>query len=101
ALRPTDALKLAFLKGLLNVILEERVTDVNAPLVAKARGLRVVETSTPESEDFASLLGATLATDRGEWSVAGALFKGREPRLVRIDGYPLRSEEHTSELQSR
>ena len=89
ALRPTDALKLAFLKGLLNVILEERVTDVNAPLVAKARGLRVVETSTPDSEDFASLLSATLATDRGEWSVAGALFKGREPRLVRIDGYPL------------
>ena len=31
----------------------------------------------------------TLVTDRGEWSVAGAVFKGREPRLVRIDGYPL------------
>src|SRR6266446_3470515 len=43
--QPTDALKLAFLRGLLNVILEERVTDVNAPLVARARGLRVVETS--------------------------------------------------------
>ena len=68
--------------------------DTNAPLVAKARGLRVVETSTPESEDFASLLGATLATDRGEWSVAGALFKGREPRLVRIDGYPLEAIPH-------
>ncbi len=87
--KPTDALKLSFLRGLLNVILEERVTDVNAPLVAKARGLRVTETSTPDSEDFTSLLGAALATDRGEWSVAGALFKGREPRLVRIDGYPL------------
>ncbi len=87
--RPTDALKLAFLKGLLNVILEERVTAVNAPLVARARGLRVTETSTSESEEFASLLGATLATDRGEWSVAGALFKGREPRLVRIDSFPL------------
>ncbi len=94
ALRPTDALKLAFLKGLLNVILEERVTDVNAPLVAKARGLRVMETSAAESEEFASLLSATLATDRGEWSVAGALFKGREPRLVRIDGYPLEAIPH-------
>jgi D-3-phosphoglycerate dehydrogenase len=87
--QPTDALKLAFLRGLLNVILEERVTDVNAPLVARARGLRVVETSTPDSGGFASLLGATLATDRGEWSVAGALFNHREPRIVRIDGYPL------------
>jgi D-3-phosphoglycerate dehydrogenase len=87
--RPTEALRSAFLKGLLNVILEERVTDVNAPMVARGRGLRVSETSTPESEDFTSLLGATLVTDRGEWSVAGALFKGREPRIVRIDGYPL------------
>ncbi len=87
--QPTDALKLAFLRGLLNVILEERVTDVNAPLVARARGLRVVETSTPDSGGFANLLGATLATDRGEWSVAGALFNHREPRIVRIDGYPL------------
>jgi len=87
--QPTDALTLAFLRGLLNVILEERVTDVNAALVARARGLRVVETSTPDSGGFASLLGATLATDRGEWSVAGALFNHREPRIVRIDGYPL------------
>src|SRR5207244_2118676 len=87
--QPTDALTVAFLLGLLNVILEERVTDVNAPLVARARGLRVVETSTPDSGGFASLLGATLATDRGEWSVAGALFNHREPRIVRIDGYPL------------
>jgi D-3-phosphoglycerate dehydrogenase len=86
---PTEALRSAFLKGLLNVILEERVTDVNAPMVARGRGLRVSETSTPESEDFASLVGATLVTDRGEWSTAGALFKGREPRIVRIDGYPL------------
>jgi D-3-phosphoglycerate dehydrogenase len=89
AQKPTEALTLSFLRGLLNVILEERVTDVNATAVARARGLRISETSTPESEDFASLLGAALVTDRGEWSVAGALFKGREPRLVRIDGYPL------------
>ncbi|MBI3629273.1 MAG: ACT domain-containing protein, partial [Candidatus Rokubacteria bacterium] len=87
--RPTESLKLAFLKGLLNVILEERVTDVNAALIAKARGLRVVETSAPEAQDFSSLLGAALATDRGEWSVAGTVFHRREPRIVRVDGYPL------------
>jgi D-3-phosphoglycerate dehydrogenase len=87
--RPTEPLKLAFLTGLLNVILEERVTDVNAPLIAKARGLRVVETSAVEAQDFSSLLGAALATDRGEWSVAGTVFHRREPRIVRVDGYPL------------
>jgi D-3-phosphoglycerate dehydrogenase len=89
AARPTDALRVAFLKGLLNAILEERVTDVNAPLIARARGLRVAETSTSESPDFTSVLGAALVTDRGESSVAGAVFHRREPRLVRIDEFPV------------
>jgi D-3-phosphoglycerate dehydrogenase len=86
--RPTDALRVAFLKGLLNVILEERVTDVNAPLVARARGLRLTETSTSEAEDFATLLSAALITERGSFAVAGAVFHRREPRFVRIDDYP-------------
>jgi D-3-phosphoglycerate dehydrogenase / 2-oxoglutarate reductase len=87
--RPTDALRVAFLKGLLNVILEERVTDVNAPLIARARGLRVTETSTTEAEDFATLLSAQLVTERASFGVAGAVFHKREPRFVRIDDFPI------------
>ncbi len=85
----TDILTVTFLKGLLTAILEENVTDVNAPHLAKARGIRVVETSTAESEDYASLIAAELVTDKGTWRVAGTLFHKREPRIVRIDGYPL------------
>ena len=89
AARPTAALTLAFLRGLLGAILSEHVTDVNAMRIAKARGLRVAETSTTDSADYASLLTAELATDRGVSSVAGALFHRREPRFVSIDGYAL------------
>ena len=85
----TSVLTLAFLKGLLNVILEERVSDVNAPFLAKSRGIKVAETSTAESEDYASLVGAELLTSKGSWQVAGAIFHKREPRIVRIDGFPL------------
>jgi D-3-phosphoglycerate dehydrogenase / 2-oxoglutarate reductase len=80
-------LTVTFLRGLLAVILEETVTDVNAPFLARQRGLRVVETRTSVSEDYASLLSATLATDAGTWQVAGALFHKKEPRIVQVDGY--------------
>ncbi len=85
----TDILTVTFLKGLLTAILEENVTDVNASYLAKARGIRVTETSTAESEVYASLITAGLVTDKGSWQVAGTLFHKREPRIVRIDGYSL------------
>jgi D-3-phosphoglycerate dehydrogenase / 2-oxoglutarate reductase len=87
--RPTSGLTLALVRGLLGGILEEHVTDVNAMLIAKGRGLRVTETTTSDSADYASLLTAELRTDRATSSVAGALFNRREPRFVRIDGYSL------------
>ena len=87
--RPTTSLSLAFVRGLLDTILSEHVTDVNAMLIAKARGLRVTETSTTESSDYASLVSAELRTDRGVVSVDGTMFFKREPRFVRVDGYSL------------
>ena len=87
--RPTTSLTLAFVRGLLDTILSEHVTDVNAMLIAKARGLRVTETSTTESSDYASLVSAGLRTDRGVVSVDGTVFFKREPRFVRVDGYSL------------
>jgi D-3-phosphoglycerate dehydrogenase len=88
AQRPTAALTLAFLRGVLGTILAEHVTDVNAMLIARGRGLRVTETSTTESAGYSSLLTAELRTDRGVSSVAGTLFH-REPRFVAIDGFSL------------
>ena len=92
--RPTATLSLGFLRGLLGTILSEHVTDVNAMLIAKARGLRVTETSTTESSDYASLVTAELRTDRGAASVAGAVFFKREARFVQIDGFSLEAVPH-------
>jgi D-3-phosphoglycerate dehydrogenase len=80
-------LTVTFLRSLLAVILEENVTDVNAPYLARQRGLRVVESKTPVSDHFASLLSAELRTDAGSWQVAGTLFHRTEPRIVQVDGY--------------
>jgi D-3-phosphoglycerate dehydrogenase len=70
-------------------VLEANVTDVNAPYLARQRGLQVVEAHTPVSDDFASLVTAELRTDRGAWQVAGTLFHRKEPRIVRVDGFHL------------
>jgi len=62
---------------------------VNAMLIARARGLRVTETSTTDAPDYASLLAGELRTDRGASSVAGTVFFRRDARFVRIDDFSL------------
>ena len=83
----TEPLTVTFLRGLLAAILEETVTDVNAPYLARQRGLRVVESKTPVWDAYASLVGAELRTDAGTFQVAGTLFHRREPRIVQVDGF--------------
>jgi D-3-phosphoglycerate dehydrogenase / 2-oxoglutarate reductase len=63
------------------------VTEVNAPYLARQRGLRVVESKTPVWDAYTSLVGAELRTDAGTWQVAGTLFHRREPRIVQVDGF--------------
>jgi len=82
----TDPLTVTFLRGLLAAILEEMVTEVNAPYLTRQRGLHVVESKTPVSEVWASLVTAELTTDAGRRQVAGTLFHRREPRIVQVDG---------------
>jgi D-3-phosphoglycerate dehydrogenase / 2-oxoglutarate reductase len=76
------------LRGLLETSTTERVNLVNAAALAKARGITVVERKTPEAGAYASLL--TLSGESGgtTTTVAGTVAAG-EPRLTRLDGYPL------------
>ena len=47
-------------------ILQDAVNYVNAPLIAKERGIRVVESKTGHSDDFTSLLSIRVKTTEGE-----------------------------------
>jgi len=77
----------AFLKGLLEPILDEPVNLVNAALVGQARGLRVVESRSRDTEDYVSLITTRVTSARGERVIAGSLFGRSEPRIVRMDQY--------------
>jgi D-3-phosphoglycerate dehydrogenase len=79
----------AFLKGLFTPILQDAVNFVNAPLIAKERGIRVVESKTERSDDFTSLLQIRVKTSTGENVLAGTVFGKKEPRLVRFNTFRL------------
>ncbi|MBI4596168.1 MAG: phosphoglycerate dehydrogenase [Candidatus Tectomicrobia bacterium] len=78
-----------FLKGLLETILIESVNYVNAPVLARERGIKVTETKGGSLEGYANLVASELKTDKGKSIIAGTLFNGDNPRLVHIDGFQL------------
>ncbi|MDD5383135.1 MAG: phosphoglycerate dehydrogenase, partial [Candidatus Margulisbacteria bacterium] len=75
------------LKGLLTPIMDVAVNFVNAPIIAKERGIEIVESKSKEAKDFASLISVKIATPEGEREVGGTVFVGMRDRLVSIDGY--------------
>lgn len=82
-------ISVAFLKGLFTPILQDAVNFVNAPLIAKERGIRVVESKTKQAADFTNLLKVTVKTNKGENMLAGTVFGKKEPRLVRLNSFRL------------
>jgi D-3-phosphoglycerate dehydrogenase len=80
-------LTIAVLKGALDRVLQSPVNFVNAEMFAKKRGIRISETKTETVEDFTSLITVRIKSDKGDWSVAGTLFFGDQPRIVKIGNY--------------
>jgi len=79
----------AVLKGLLTPILKDDVNFVNAPHIAAERGIKVVESKSRTSEDFASLVKITVRTLEGENIVSGTIFGKDLPRILRINNFYL------------
>lgn len=82
----TTPLTVAYLKGLLTPMLDIKVNFVNAPSLAKERGIKVLETKTVEVEDYTSLISARVTTDKGDLLLSGALFGHKNPRFVSLAG---------------
>ncbi len=64
----------------------DTVNMVNAPFLARERGLDVREIRHDREGDYQTLLRVSVATLAGEKSVAGTLFGNLAPRLVEIFG---------------
>ncbi|AMG73696.1 phosphoglycerate dehydrogenase [Sphingopyxis granuli] len=64
----------------------DSVNMVNAPHLARERGLDVREVRHDREGDYQTLVRVTVATEAGDRSVAGTLFGNNEPRLVEMFG---------------
>ncbi|WP_430388486.1 phosphoglycerate dehydrogenase [Blastomonas fulva] len=70
----------------------DSVNMVNAPFLAKDRGLDVREVRHDREGDYHTLVRVSVATEDGERSVAGTLFGNATPRLVEIYGIKIEAD---------
>lgn len=85
----TQALTAAALKGVLDPILGEPVNYVNAPIMAKERGIEIKEIKGKEAGDYQSLVRVVLISKDDRTSISGTLLSRRDPRIVQIDDISL------------
>ena len=79
-------LEVAVLKGALSSMLEG-VNYVNAPVLAKKRGIDIITTRSNKKCNFTGLLTVKLTTDKETNIVAGAIVAKDIPRIVKINDY--------------
>jgi D-3-phosphoglycerate dehydrogenase len=84
----TRALSAALIAGLLRPMLSE-VNMVNAPIVARERGISVDEVRQTQRGAYGTYIRLTIRTDRQERSVAGTVFSDGRPRIIQIKGIGL------------
>jgi D-3-phosphoglycerate dehydrogenase len=85
----TSPITVAFLKGLFTPILKDAVNYVNAPVIAKDRGIRVVESRTEKAGDFTNTLTIKVVSSESRHELVGTVFGRNEPRLVRLNSFRL------------
>jgi len=85
----TVPLRHSICKGILYPVMKDEVNYVNAPAIAKDRGIKLTETKIESAEDFTTLIRITVGSGQTPNTVAGTIFGKYEPRLVRINEFRL------------
>jgi D-3-phosphoglycerate dehydrogenase len=85
----TRLITAAFTAGLLEFRLTQDVNVVNAALLARERGIEIVEQSSSSKGDFSTLIRAEVFTDKKTYTAAGTLFGNQYLRLVNLGPFHL------------
>ncbi len=88
-------LEIAVQKGVFSTTVEG-ANYVNAPVIAKKRGINVITSKSQKDCTFIGSISVTLKTDTEENTVTGALIAQNMPRIVRINDYnmSIEAEDH-------
>jgi len=84
-----EPVTLAAIKGLLTPMVQENVNYVNAPLIAKDRGIEVKVSKSSDTREYTSLITIKVKAGSKEVSVAGTLNSKKEPRIIQVDDFPM------------
>ncbi len=79
-------LEIAVMKGIFSSLMEG-VNYVNAPIIAKNRGINIITAKSQKDCTFIGSISIKLITDKEENSVTGALIAENMPRIVTINQY--------------
>jgi D-3-phosphoglycerate dehydrogenase len=89
ASKNTRLITASFAAGWMESALEEQVNLVNAEVLAKERGITIVEEKTTDPGDFGTLIQTEVTTEKKKYIAAGTLFGKEFVRLIRLGPYRL------------
>ena len=81
-----DPITISVLKGLLTRNIEG-INMVNAPFIAKERGIEVKESKSTEVHEYTSTITVTAKTSEGKRSVTGSVFGKGDSRIVQFNEF--------------
>jgi D-3-phosphoglycerate dehydrogenase len=90
--REAKTLTTAVVRGLVGSLYEsaeDPVNYVNAPAMARDRGIRVIQSKTPHAGAYRNALGVKVETSAGPVRVAGAVFDADTIRVTQINDFKL------------
>jgi D-3-phosphoglycerate dehydrogenase len=79
----------AALRGILAPVVQDDINFVNAPVIAKERGIKVTETSSSDSDEYLNLITLRAISAEMTNNVSGTIFGKKEPRVVKINTFRL------------
>ncbi|MGM0451699.1 MAG: phosphoglycerate dehydrogenase [Thermodesulfobacteriota bacterium] len=75
--------------GLMEPLVIDDVNSVNARYLAKDKGIKVLESSSEDAQEFINLITVRVKTTKMESVVSGTLFGKSDPRVVKINDFRL------------
>lgn len=81
-----EPITIAILKGLFNRSIEG-INMVNAPFIAKERGIEVQESKSNEVHEYTSTVQVQVVSEKGTRKVTGSIFGKGDSRIVQLDEF--------------
>jgi D-3-phosphoglycerate dehydrogenase len=88
AKQDTKMSTIAFIKGLLQPVVEDQVNYINAKILAEQRGIAIDQRKTMEDyEGYTDFIKVKIQTKDNVFTIAGNLSSKKEGRIVKIEDY--------------